>query len=200
MEATKMRLMVMAMIAAVAARAGTAETPEALTVTVCVDPGTELLTARASESVASQIFAEIGVTIQWHRMRQCPSRSAILLSLSMQTPAEQLPPLALARSFPFEGAHIEVFFDRVKCRVEPALVIRLLAYVLVHELTHTLQEVDSHSETGIMKASWDSGDYFEMGRRGLRFTGSDIARVYAGLRDRQSRLARAAETPLIAGQ
>ncbi len=195
-----MRLMVMAMIAAVAARAGTAEIPDARTVTVCMDPGTELLTARASESTASQIFAEIGVRIQWYRMRQCPLKSAILVSLSTQTPAEQLPPLALARSFPFEGTHIEVFFDRVTCRVEPALVIRLLAYVLVHEITHILQGVNSHSETGIMKASWDSGDYFEMGRRGLRFTESDIGKVNAGLRARQPRFAPAAEAPLIAGQ
>jgi len=195
-----MRLMVMAMMAAVAATAGTAEISEARTVTVCVEPGTELLTARASESLASQIFAEIGVTIQWYRMRQCLSKSAILVSLSTQTPADQLPPLALAYSFPYEGTHIVVFFDRVKERVEPTLVIRLLAYVLVHEITHMLERVDSHSEAGIMKASWDSGDYFEMGRLGLRFTGSDIRAIYAGLRARQSPLAPAAETPLIAGQ
>ena len=195
-----MRLMVMAMMATAVARAGTAEIPEARTVTVCVDPDNELLTARASEGIASQIFAEIGVTIQWYRLRQCPSKSAILVSFSTQTPAEQLPPLALANAFPYEGAHIVVFFDRVKDRVEPALVIQLLAYVMVHEITHMLQEVNSHSETGIMKARWDSDDYFKMGRRSLRFTGSDIAKVYAGLRVRQSRLAAAAETPLIAGQ
>ncbi len=195
-----MRLMVMAMMATAAASAGTVEIPEARTVTVCVDPGTELLTARASETTASQVFAEIGVTIQWYRMRQCPSNGAILVSFSTQTPAEQLPPLALAHAFPYEGTHIVVYFDRVRDRVEPALLIRLLAYVLVHEITHMLEMVDSHSETGIMKARWDSSDYFEMGRLGLRFTGSDIRAIYAGFRARQSRLAPAAETPLIAGQ
>ena len=189
-----MRLMAMVMvIMAAAARTRAAETSVARNVTVCMNPGGDLVTVHAAEKMASQIFAEIGVAIQWDRMRQCPLKDAILVSLLTETPAGQ-PLLTLAKAFPYEGTHIMVFFDRVKSTVKPGLVIPLLAYVLAHEITHILEGTYSHSETGIMKARWDIGDYFQMRRRRLRFSEEDIFLVYEGLGSRHA----AAHAPAIA--
>jgi hypothetical protein len=187
-----MRIVAMALMAAVAARAGAAEEIRpARNVTVCVDPANDGLTVYAAEAMASEIFAEVDVAIQWYAIRQCPSKNAIIVSFSTEKHEEQ-PPLVLAEALPFEGTHIVVFLDRVKCRVEPALVITLVAYVLTHEITHILQGTDWHSDTGIMKASWSRGDYFDMGRDRLRFTRGDIGRLNDGIRARQSRLAEVA--------
>ena len=57
----------------------------------------------------------------------------------------------LAYALPFEGTHIVVFYDRVEECVRADLFPTLLAYVLVHEITHILQEITRHSATGIMK-------------------------------------------------
>ena len=66
---------------------------------------------------------------------------------------------------------------------------RLLAYVLAHEIAHVLQAVDRHSETGVMKASWDKGDYFSMGRGRLKFTPSDIGLIRLVLDTRKTQSA-----------
>jgi hypothetical protein len=56
-----------------------------------------------------------------------------------------------------------------------------MAHVLVHEITHLLEGVDRHSATGIMKARWSEGDYFEMRRKPLPFAQEDVNLIHAGL-------------------
>ena len=68
----------------------------------------------------------------------------------------------------------------------PARIPILLAHVLVHEITHTLQGVVRHSASGIVKAQWDAADLFEMVRQPLRFTEVDVALIRRGLEARQS--------------
>jgi hypothetical protein len=46
--------------------------------------------------------------------------------------------------------------------------------VLVHEITHILQGVDRHSESGIMKAQWTIDDYRAMASKPLSFTPLDV--------------------------
>ena len=74
---------------------------------------------------------------------------------------------------------------------------RLLSYVLAHEIAHILQGVDRHSETGIMKASWDEGDYFDMGRGRLKFTPSDIDLIHLGLDARKARSTASKKRPPV---
>jgi len=85
---------------------------------------------------------------------------------------------------PFEGKHIVVFWDRVRHKVSPAQAPFLLAHVLVHEITHILQGVDWHSETGVMKAAWDADEIREMMRRPLGFTELDVNLIRRGLEAR----------------
>jgi hypothetical protein len=63
--------------------------------------------------LASKIFGEIGVSIHWqHRGRSCPVE-AIVVKISANASAT-LKPRALAYALPYEGRHIQVFYDRIE--------------------------------------------------------------------------------------
>jgi len=89
-------------------------------------------------------------------------------------------------ALPFEGSHIRVFYDRVQATVDAEMVPRLLAYVLVHEITHVIEGTDHHSDSGIMKARWDAEDYQQMRRSSLAFTEEDLQLIRTGLARRSS--------------
>ena len=65
----------------------------------------------------------------------------------------------------------------------------ILAHVLVHEITHILQGIDRHSESGVMKASWTNQDYKAMAWKPLPFTPQDTRLLQLGLNGRESLLA-----------
>jgi hypothetical protein len=156
------------------------------TVTVRMAPGLDVQARQVAQHIASEIFAGVGVQLAWLRdCRSCPDAD-IVVSLSYHTPGDQHPD-AMAYALPYEGTHIVVFYDRVQQKVQPARAPILLAYVLVHEITHILQGVMHHSESGIMKAHWDSTDLFEMGRKPLAFADEDVRLIRLGLNWRRTR-------------
>ena len=158
-------------------------------VTVCMEIGPDGLIRTTAQPLISRIFAEIGVRIEWARDRRaCITNAGIVVSLSYETPRDKYPK-AWAYALPYEKTHIVVFYDRVQKTIGETGAKNLLAYVLVHELTHMLQGVKRHSETGIMKADWDRSDYFDMGRGALRFAPEDVRLLDMALQDRQARLA-----------
>src|SRR5450759_58666 len=97
--------------------------------------------------------------------------------------AESRMPGALAYALPYEGAHIMVFFDRVERMRDPSTV---LAHVIVHEITHLLQGISRHSDTGVMKAHWTGGDSNAMWVTPIPFTQWDVDLIYAGLSARRA--------------
>jgi hypothetical protein len=107
--------------------------------------------------------------------------------VSTQTP-EHLKPGALAYALPYEGTDIEVFYDRILSMVCPSTAPHLLAHVLVHEITHILQGVARHSDTGIMKALWTPDDFHEMSRHPMHFAPEDLKLIRLGMRGRSERL------------
>jgi hypothetical protein len=157
------------------------------TVKVCMEPGTDIFATLRAQMVASKIFAEIGVKIEWHRQDSCPAE-ALRISLSNSTPADLLPG-ALAYALPYEGTHIVVFYDRVQKTVEPGAAPYLLGHVLAHEITHILQGVNRHSASGVMKAHWESDDFLKMKWRPLSFTEEDVTLIHLSLDARSSRRA-----------
>lgn len=171
---------IMMLLAGAAARPQAIPSAEARKVAVCLERGSitagEAWSARA---IASEIFASIGVTVVWKDPRKCPG-GAIFVGVSQKTPAT-LRPGALAYALPYEGVHIEVFYDRISqsCPRDEAQVV--LGYVLVHEITHILEGIDRHSEGGLMKAHWEKADFFAMRRNSLRFAAEDIRLIYLGL-------------------
>jgi hypothetical protein len=137
-----------------------------------------------AEGLASEMFARVGVTVEWRLMTPAVSKTdAIVIEFVTETPKELLPG-AWAYALPFEGVHIRIFWDRMKLESSPR---ELLAHVMVHEITHILQGTDSHSSAGIMHARWTAHERFSMERRPLSFTSQDVYLIYRGLDHRGSR-------------
>jgi hypothetical protein len=137
-----------------------------------------------AQALANEIFAGVGVKIDWRRGQPTRSKSGsekpIMVEMITDTPTA-LKPGALAFARPYEGVHIDVFCDRVRAATEPELTPNVLAHVLVHEITHILQGTCRHSDTGVMKARWTHTDYMEMGQKPLSFTEEDMQLIRSGL-------------------
>ena len=180
-------------IVAMAAVAGiTARAERNVTVYVNNDLYTGGVMHQAQE-MAAKAFAEVGVRIDWRTGRPSgtqPEREpAIVIHLAENTPADYLPG-ALAFAKVYEG-HITVFWDRIEsqCRLAPPVVV--LAHVLVHEITHILQGVDRHSESGVMKSRWTAKDQRAMASKPLPFTPLDVELIQRALDSRTDAGARA---------
>ena len=132
-----------------------------------------------AEEIASKIFVKIGVRVNWRGLNNCP-RQGIRIELSESAAASDRPG-ALAYAYPFDGVHIVVFIDRVKSFVAPPRVSYLLGHVMAHEVSHIIQGVIRHSDSGVMKACWDEQDYRRMTRQGLDFAAEDIALIQRAL-------------------
>jgi hypothetical protein len=136
-----------------------------------------------AQALANEIFAGVGVKIDWRRGQptrsQSRSEKPIVVEMITDTPTK-LKPGALAFARPYEGVHIDVFYDRVGAATEPELTPNVLAHVLVHEITHILQGTCRHSDTGVMKARWTHTDYMEMGQKPLPFTEEDMQLIRSG--------------------
>jgi hypothetical protein len=170
----------MVMLAGLMAQAAFAAPRQFARITVCVERHPAVAEA---EPVAWSIFHSVGVTIEWHGIRACPA-DGIVVTLRAETPANMRPG-SLACALPYEGTHIEVFFDRIQrfSRDQPSPV---LAHVLVHEITHILQGVARHSESGIMKADFTAADFRQMQVKPLPFTADDIDMIRMGVQKREA--------------
>ena len=153
---------------------------------VCIEDGSDRAAANAAAR-ASSLFLSAGVKLEWHsEVGFCQGQpDAIVVTLLTSTP-KTFHPGALAFALPYEGVHIQVFYDRI-AGAERELAPTLLAYVIVHEITHILQGIDCHSKRGVMKAHWDSYDYTRMKWGQLPFTAFDIEMIQGGLAARAAR-------------
>ena len=52
----------------------------------------------------------------------------------------------------------------------------------MHEITHVLEGVNRHSETGIMKAHWDTMDWRTMRHSFLPFADEDLRLIHAWIK------------------
>ncbi len=156
------------------------------TVQVCFDNSGDNIANFRARSIVTQMFAGIGVVIDWRHANSCPA-GALRIGYSTNT-AANLMPGALAYALPYEGTHIVVFYDRVQATVidrEESLV--LLAHVMTHEITHILEGTARHSAEGVMKAHWTPADYSRMCRKPLPFASEDVALIHLGLERRAAR-------------
>jgi hypothetical protein len=192
-----MRILAMAAMAMVAgtgaASARIIEVPSGTVVPVCVESALansrEWATMFLAKGLASKIFASAGVTINWRHADGCPA-DGIRIRLARNA-ADSDDPHAYAYAMPVEGVHIVLFQDRIAAGAGGArsqAARYLLAYVLVHEITHILQGTPRHSDTGIMKAKFTGDDIREMEFQPLSFTEEDLQLIHDGLKVRQTRL------------
>jgi hypothetical protein len=155
-------------------------------VTIYVKDGTIVpgQTLARAEGLAGEMFAKAGVRVNWRVGH--PNGEAIAVGMS-DVPSSYHPG-ALAFASPYQSVHITVFYDRIHKRFAPDLAPVLLAHVLVHEITHILQGIDRHSETGVMKAQWTPADFSQMLAKPLPFTDWDVELIHEGLASRDVRI------------
>ena len=86
-----------------------------------------------------------------------------------------------------------VFYNRVAEHSDRYTVplARLLACTIAHELGHVLQEIPSHVDHGVMRATWRRSEYRDAALGRLRFTSTDAfaMRLWCGDSIQRSRRA-----------
>jgi hypothetical protein len=188
MKITALAALVMVAGTGAEARGGTDQILKnaAETVQICSDNTADNGLNLAARSVASQMFAGIGVGIEWHHAASCPA-GAFRVSFADHTPAKLMPE-ALAYALPYEGTHIVIFYDRVQARATgPRKFPVLMGHVMAHEVTHVLEGMSRHSEEGVMKGHWTQSDYTSMCWKPLKFADEDVMLVHRGLERRAAR-------------
>jgi hypothetical protein len=155
-------------------------------VTVCMKFVSDTPLLSSAEKLASKMFAEIGVEIEWSGSDDCHLRGGAIVVILSYAIDPRKQPGAFAFSRPYEGTHIVIFWDRIQHKLPRSGASILLAHVLAHEITHILQIDTRHSETGVMKAAWSDDDFFQMVKRPLRFTERDVELIYLGMAGRRA--------------
>jgi hypothetical protein len=92
----------------------------------------------------------------------------------------------LANTTPYRGmgSTIHVYLDRIVTAGPLPATGTVLAYVFAHEITHLVEGIDRHSDSGILKAFWSKEDYKRIRDFKLTFDARDVEM----LRDRMARL------------
>jgi hypothetical protein len=154
------------------------ETRHKLTACLQVEIPDPHLISRLAEGLATRIFADIGISLEWRACEQPDesSRTPIVVQL-VSGKKEGLMSGVLGSAMPY-GRHIIIFFDRIETMEDASTV---LGHVMVHEITHIIQGVPRHSDTGLMKPHWSRHDLVQMRYKPLPFTEWDLLLLYAGL-------------------
>jgi hypothetical protein len=137
-----------------------------------------------AQRIASQILAGAGVHIKWQlgAPRLDKYSLPIIIDLTSDTP-KTFAPHSLAYAQVYEGVHIRVFWDRIQNTVSRAnpLATFLLAHVMAHEITHILEGLEHHSQTGLMKAGWTQREIQGMSVHPLSLAPEDVQLIHDGL-------------------
>ena len=145
-----------------------------------------ILTLSLAEGLAARMFARIGVSIKWRDgMPPREDTTATVVHMVSKVP-EKLHRGALGYTTfpPHSGAQVFVLAGRLGQTVDPYQLRALLAHVLVHEMTHALEGISRHAETGVMKARWSGKDYSAMAHHPLEFTPVDVSIIQSRLAHR----------------
>lgn len=141
------------------------------------------------EAVASQLFRRIGIGVAWHNAPSaCPEeREPVLVRVWTHTPSDYHRG-ASGVSRPYDGVHVEIFYDRMESAVADSMLTGLVGHVLAHEIAHVLGGTEAHS-SGVMQAYFSREDIRRMTLVPLRFPEAYIIVLRDGLRTRHERLA-----------
>jgi len=155
-------------------------TAEAADLAVCLRNAdvVDSFTLYRAQALTTGMFGSIGVRVEWNGGRN--AAETVVVEFDSETPPD-FKPGALAYALPYgkRGSRIHVFYDRVRRDHPPSLTAVLLGHVFVHEITHVLEGIARHSDTGVMKGHWDRRDYEQMARRPLTFAPEDVDMICA---------------------
>jgi hypothetical protein len=161
-----------------------------LTVYIIDDRAHHTQSVYPAQHIATELFAPSGLRLKWRRGQPrtapAPQDLVFIIDLADRTP-EAYREDALAFSYLNDGIHITVFYDRVEKTAKQTVTNVLLGHVLAHELTHLLQGIERHSDSGVMRAKWTVEDQFAMAHRALLFTREDLRLLELGIARRQPR-------------
>lgn len=134
-----------------------------------------------AEGLATKILRDAGISVEWRLGRADYSGAAEVIEAVMEAPDEHYEPgaLASAKLGVHSGTRIEVFGNRIRNSPRDAATANMLGYALVHEITHIVEGVNRHSESGIMKANWDEYDRQLIRGNSLHFADEDLRMIHA---------------------
>lgn len=167
------------------AAAASPETSLTVTIHVCNFAEVDHKTLIEAENVAAGIFRKAGLETRWinpapsseHGQEKSTAErtlnlSHIQLNILPRWMAERLGlpnnVMGLAPGTEPDRQRVYVFYEKVKALAESQMRIRgsggistyairveILGHAIVHEIGHLLLNLESHSDTGIMRANWD---------------------------------------------
>ena len=144
----------------------------------------DLLVTHGAQRQASEMLRSAGIRIVWKfgRPDHAPCCKPQVV-LEYETDTNRAPDV-MGYAFPNgDGSGgIKILYRRIVARRRRPE--KVLAHVIVHEVTHMLQGIPRHAESGIMKALWSRKDYEQMDRSPLEFTAIDIQLIQAGVAKR----------------
>lgn len=129
-----------------------------------------------AKGLAAKIFADIGISLDWRACEPADESSQAPIVITLVSRKDVVPGV-LAYAMPYRR-HIIIFFDRIE-RMQNAWTV--LGHVMVHEITHIIEGVPRHSDTGLMKPHWSSLDLMEMRYKPLAFAQEDLNLLYSAL-------------------
>ena len=149
------------------------------------------------ERVATQLFRRIGIGIEWHNAPSaCPEeREPVLVRVWTHTPNDYHRG-ASGVSRPYDGVHVEIFYDRMQGAAADSMLTALVGHVLAHEIAHVLGGTDAHS-SGVMQPQFSREDIRRMTVVPLRIPEAYIIVLQDGVRTRHERLAEVRGKALI---
>jgi len=154
-----------------------------------------------AEDTATRMFSQIGVNVQWANRRHvrncqadgtsCTAGRPVEIGVRMdkvKKPSTSREAYASASPYAVDGARIIVYYAELHeaMRCQPRSEPIVLAHILVHEIAHVLQGVARHSDTGVMQAHWNLGDFATMKQGPLDFSQEDAELVHLGLQKARS--------------
>src|SRR3954451_5183670 len=145
----------------------------------------------SARAIVTRIYSDIGIRVIW-RSAASPPRGCSKAPLHRNIVVvfgtanrQQVSDMALAYANPLatEGSCVTVLIDRVRdlVRLNPQSTGYLLGHVLAHEMGHVLQEIAHHSEAGVMKARWSTGEIRNMPANPLHFLAEDTELILSNL-------------------
>jgi len=156
----------------------------ALTVSVYDDAGVGLRTMEEAEEVASYIFHQAGIEVQWincsvqGELTHSESCGKAIFPTNLQVrivrKARDLKPGVLGISYlspKGDGCYSDVFVEPAEelSRKQPMDLSALLGHAAAHEIAHLLLGKNAHTGRGLMRARWQRQDLVTASQGSLRF-------------------------------
>jgi hypothetical protein len=147
--------------------------------------------ARSSAGVTTNVFQSAGINVQWVHQEpgyrslsdeRCKTGTTHVLVILSRTSPRKNDERVLAEAA--VGGPITAYYHHIQTSARRHRVDTdvLCGYVLAHEIGHVLLRSREHSNSGLMRSSWDNEDYGSMIARRLHFDSAATAAIRSQLR------------------